>query len=359
MVSCPKRGSSSFTLAFYAFATFEGRNRRFKYSVSIETGTHTHISHESLSFTGGPFIFDAKPGNLHSGDLRVEYNNFAQGGRKPTEFVTSNRSVLSQYSEISGANNRKNKSCKRLVSSIMSHLNRSFVFDPNPKNMRGYERIGNTSLNREGSNLSAVLYGLKEGAKEDREALDRLLGWIQQLPEEPFEDFDFVTTTLGDVILAFSDGSENPPIDARMLSDGTLRCLAVLTALETVDKRSRVVIEEFDNGLHPSRVRILLEAIDDCCRRKDLNVLVTTHNPASLDSLKAEQLDSVTVCAKQDSQNSFKLLQLNELPRFDELLERERLGNLVTTRTLDRYFSGHLEEERMRKSVEWIEGLNS
>ena len=42
-------------------------------------------------------------------------------------------------------------------------------------------------------------------------------------------------------------------VDARLLSDGTLRMLAVVTALETVPTGSRIIIEEFDNGLHPSR----------------------------------------------------------------------------------------------------------
>ena len=42
----------------------------------------------------------------------------------------------------------------------MFHLQASFVFDPDPKLMRSYERVGDTILKRNGSNLSAVLYGL-------------------------------------------------------------------------------------------------------------------------------------------------------------------------------------------------------
>ena len=68
-------------------------------------------------------------------------------------------------------------------------------------------------------------------------------------------------------------------IDARLLSDGTLRMLAVVTALETVPARSRIIIEEFDNGLHPSRARLLVQKLDEAGKRRRLNVLVTTRNP--------------------------------------------------------------------------------
>ena len=52
-------------------------------------------------------------------------------------------------------------------------------------------------------------------------------------------------------------------IDARLLSDGTLRMLAIVTALETVPKSSRIVIEEFDNGLHPSRAELLVRTLSE------------------------------------------------------------------------------------------------
>ena len=56
------------------------------------------------------------------------------------------------------------------------------------------------------------------------------------------------------MIFGLEEVADNFFVDASIMSDGTLRSLAVLTALETVEPNSRVIIEEFDNGLHPSRI---------------------------------------------------------------------------------------------------------
>lgn len=245
-----------------------------------------------------------------------------------------------------------------LVNGIMNYLRSSFVFDPHPNLMRAYERIGNNILSRGGANLSAVLFAMDQGNTEEKETLNRLLGWIKQLPEEPYRAFRFFTTPLNDVIFGLQEGDdEDRIVDARLLSDGTLRSLAVLTALETVEPHSRVIIEEFDNGLHPSRVHILSQAIESCCRRRNLNVLVTTHNPATLDALQPEQLDGVVLCAWDNAQQTFKLVRLHDLPRCDELLEQGRLGDLVTRRVIEQYLAPNFEEERKAGALAWLEDL--
>jgi predicted ATPase len=223
--------------------------------------------------------------------------------------------------------------------------------------MRGYERITGQPLARNGANLSAVLYGLKKGGKGDQETLERLLGRIRQVPEEPFSDLSFVDTDLNDVIFGFRHTEQSPLRDARILSDGTLRCLAVLTALETAEERSRIVIEEFDNGVHPSRVKVLSAAMEDCAERKALNVLATTHNPATLDGLSLEQLQNVVMCVWDAGQAASRLVRLTELPRFMEFMNRGRLGDLVTRKVLDRYLAPDSEEKRRAQAGQWVESL--
>jgi predicted ATPase len=239
----------------------------------------------------------------------------------------------------------------------MRYLQASFVFDPVPKLMRTYERIGNDILSKDGSNISSVLYSLSKGDEASNESLDRLLGWIRQVPEEPFDEFKFVTTELNDVIFGMKASNKDSFIDARLLSDGTLRSLAVLTAIETVKPNSRVVIEEFDNGLHPSRARVLLEAMSDCCKRKELNLLVTTHNPATLNSLREEEYDGVVICAWDSAEECFNLIELCDLPRHDELLERGRLGDLITQQVINQYLVPKYGDKHKEKSLEWLRNL--
>ncbi|NJL58535.1 MAG: ATP-binding protein [Desulfobacteraceae bacterium] len=180
---------------------------------------------------------------------------------------------------------------------------------------------------------------------------------IRQIPEEPYEKFDFITTQLDDVVFGLKHAGTGQLINAFILSDGTLRTLAVLTALETVAEGSLVIIEEFDNGLHPSRLDILVKAIDECSRRRKLNVLVTTHNPATLNALEAEQLDGVVFCTWNKEKQTSELIKLYDIPRWDELLEKGQLGNLVTRRVVERYLAPNFEENRQKRASELLESL--
>jgi len=44
--------------------------------------------------------------------------------------------------------------------------------------------------------------------------------------------------------------------------------------------------EELDNSLHPTRVCLLLQLIQQVCRDQQIQVIGTTHNPAVLDLLE-------------------------------------------------------------------------
>lgn len=359
LASCPRHGKESFSLGFSARIKFEGDTKRFEYWVKVRPLPHPRIVEEKLYFSHQTMIFETVGGEepAASGDVRVRYNNFARGGKKPQVPVAASRSVLSQYAEFAQTN-KKYRACLRVVQGLMRHLRASFVFNPVPGLMRSYERVSTAQLLRDGSNISAVLYALTKGKKDHSETLDRLLKWIRQLPEEPYQDFDFVHTKLDDVILGFKEGGNGTRfVDARLLSDGTLRSLAVLTALETVEEGSRVVIEEFDNGLHPSRVRILTEALETCCKTRKLNVLVTTHNPATLDSLQPDQIKRVVMCVWDKELGAFNLVTLADLPQYPEILERGRLGDLVTRRIVEQYLSPDFEKARKQEALEWLKSL--
>ncbi len=355
--SCSRHGVNVFSFAFLGWIQFEGRSQNFSYKIAIQTKPSQQIAEEAF-FVGDKMIFESvqKKQSIASSDILVSYNNFARGGRKPKVSVSATKSVISQYREFA-ENNRKYKGCLAVISSIMNYLHASFVFDPEPKLMRQYERISNRVLAKNGANISAVLYALQQGNKEEQETLARLLERIKQLPDEPYQNFGFITTADGDVLLALKEGREQHPVSAKLLSDGTLRSLAVLTALETVNPSSRIVIEEFDNGLHPSRVKIVTEAIRECCERRKLNVFVTTHNPATLNALQPEQLDGVVNCVYNDEEQAAKLVPLSELPRYVEFMERGQLGDLVTRRVLEQYLAPNFEENRQRDVLKWLENL--
>ena len=354
--ACGLMGGGIFFLGFRARIRFDGASQPIAYRIFIRTKPHPQIQQEELT-VGDRIIYETLPKDPGSAsrDLIVKYDNFARGGRKPQTATSSERSVLSQYQEIA-QKNLKIKECNRLVQAVMHHLQASFVFDPNPKLMHGYERIGNNVLSKDGANLSAVLHSLSAGNKTQKAALDRLLSQISQLPDEPYEEFSFTTTELGDVIFWLRERT-GYTVDARSLSDGTLRTLAILTALETVQEGSHVIVEEFDNGLHPSRVGVLISAIVEAIERRNLRVLVTTHNPATMNNLTPEQMKGVVLCTWSEEKQAADLIALDSLPRSDELLERGQLGDLVSRRVIEQYLAPEFEEQQRQKILDWVEAL--
>ncbi|MXZ10513.1 MAG: ATP-binding protein [Gemmatimonadetes bacterium] len=354
--ACGHMGEDIFALGFGASLRFDGVLKQVLYRIHLRTKPHSQIQYEELK-VGDRIIYKTLPKNsgTASRDVMVIYDNFADRGRNPQTAVSSQRSVLSQYPEIA-QKNRKLKQCILLVHKIMYHLQALFVFDPNPKLMHSYERIGNNSLSKEGANLSAVLYSLSTGDETQQASLDRLLFQISQLPDKPYDKIDFTTTDRGDVIFGLREKT-GYTVDAHSLSDGILRTLAILTALETVQASSHVIVENFDNGLHPGRIGILTSAIAEAIERRDLRVLVTTHNPATMNNLTPEQMQGVVLCTWSEEKQAADLVELDSLPRSDELLERGPLGDLVSRRVIEQYLAPEFEEQHRQKMLKWVKTL--
>ena len=133
-------------------------------------------------------------------------------------------------------------------------------------------------------------------------------------------------------------------VDARLLSDGTLRMLAIVTALETVPKPSRIVIEEFDNGLHPSRAKLLVRTLSETASRRKLNVLVTTHNPAFMDALDESQMDSVLICHGDESGGGSRVTKLGDMDIAGTIGLRGGLGDFVTRGALEEHLATDFEK---------------
>lgn len=351
---------SFFGLGFNAVYLKKENQPSIHYEISITSIGQIGILNERLIVDKRDYFDVSQSTDV----LKVTYDNFSKGRNKPTLQLPADRSVLSRYNPAITTQlfERKVKDsaireAMELVDTVKWHLMSAFIFDLHPRLMRQYERIGASQLNKDGSNLSSVLYAIKtsdESREISQRLLPQLLDKLKQLPEEPFVDFEFITTAANDVLLALKQ-EDGAIIDARLLSDGTLRTLAILTALETVPEHSRIVIEELDNGVHPSRVKLLVDTIWECSHRRNLNVLVTTHNPATLNGLTPEQLNCVVICHYDHNEHADKLTALSDIPGSDVLLQKGSLGDLVTRNVLESYLMPNFAEEQQRKAQEWLD----
>ena len=119
--------------------------------------------------------------------------------------------------------------------------------------MRGYSYQGETQLDEHGTSLSSVLYNLCR----DAATRERILGFIRDVPEQDIDDIRFIETERGDVMVKLTEtfGGKRMEYDASELSDGTLRILAVAAATLSAPAGGLLIIEEIDNGVHPSQSR--------------------------------------------------------------------------------------------------------
>lgn len=359
--SCVRFGTDGFGLRFNR-ATVLKQPVDYRIEVAVRGRNDVQITAESLQ-AGGRDLFNA----VHSGDdlIEVKYDNFSQG-RNPKRTLSASRSVLSRYEEVIRNSHSKAPglaTARRLVEGVRGHLRNSYIFDPQPKAMREYARVqSEPQLLRNGANLSAVLFALAEFADE-ASALTRITEVVRQIPEEPFAEIGFEETSLGDVMAGFVRYPGNQTnggsklVDARILSDGTLRMLAIVTALETVPKRSRIVIEEFDNGLHPSRAKLLVDALSEAASRRSLNVLVTTHNPAFMDALDEEQMQGVLIC-HGNAPGGSQVARLGDMDFASTVRLRGGLGDFVTRGALERHLAPAFAEERTKEAREWLASLS-
>ena len=155
------------------------------------------------------------------------------------------------------------------------------------------ERVGSDNgLASDASNLPTVLAELPSEAlgalRADLVSLVPSLSSFDVVPEDESFRVDF----------EFSGGERRP---ARVVSDGTLRLLAMLTALRAEPAPSLLGIEEPENGIYPGRLRALLELLQEMSLRPEKateggqtkapparpQVVLTTHSPVLLAAMHA------------------------------------------------------------------------
>ncbi len=163
------------------------------------------------------------------------------------------------------------------------------------------------SLKPDASNLAAVLAHLKaatatenrpEGVISDISAdLSSLIPSVRGVrvfnnPDAKEYSFDVST-------------SEQLTFSSRVISDGTLRLLALLAVLDNPDRRGVLCFEEPENGVHEGRIPALVSFLRDAVSTEVsiseeplFQILVNTHSPAVMAALDDREIiaaDTVAV----------------------------------------------------------------
>ncbi len=320
----------------------EDKDIEYRYVLSVlVNGVKAEVSGEELT------LLKYGPRSQTPREIRLYYTQpqesaapgipsyFSTGTKGPGKRIDVSRShiVLVQAESFS-----LRKEVQEGIKEVLSQLQKIFVFDPVPSHMRNYVPFSET-LQPDGSNIAGVLAALDPLRKDEVE--NTLTHYLKKLPErdiqriwtEPVGKFQndamlYCQENWSSEIDLFS--TEPHIVDARGMSDGTLRFLAIVTALLTRQSGSLLVIEEVDNGLHPSRAHILIEMLKSLGHDRGIDVIVTTHNPALLDAAGVSMVPFIIVVHRDSHTGNSLLTQLEDIGQLPKLMAGGTLGQLST-----------------------------
>lgn len=317
----------------------------YSYSITVETKPRVQLLSESLvrikkrpRTSKNPYkisLFQTDIASPDSPSIVARLYNTKKG--KPKE-VRRSHSILSQLIGLASIPLEIVEGIT-IVSQVLKNI---FILDPIPSKMRYYSPFSDNILS-DASNIAGILAALEEPEKSQVET--EITKYVTDLPERDIQKVwaEPVGRFNSDAMLYCQEmwvqNREPTLIDARGMSDGTLRFLAIITALLTRPANSQLVIEEVDNGLHPSRSQLLVKMLREIGERRQIDILITTHNPALLDALGLEIVPFVVVAHRDIETGESKLTLLEDINNLPKLIASGTLGKLTSQGSLEQSLS--------------------
>ena len=88
--------------------------------------------------------------------------------------------------------------------------------------------------------------------------------------------------------------------------------------------------EEIDNGIHPSRMRLLIELIEGQTAKNGIQVITTTHSPDMLNFISDATFENTSVVYRDENSADAIIRPVAELHNARELRKSQGLGRLHT-----------------------------
>ncbi len=176
----------------------------------------------------------------------------------------------------------------------------------------------------DGSNLPQIVDTL------EKEHPERLRRWVAHV-REALPDIEAITTREREedrhrfLVLRHSNGLETP---SWLVSDGTLRLLALTLLAYVPDLSGLYLIEEPENGIHPRAVETVFQSLSSVYGAQ---VLLATHSPVVVSMAKMDQV----LCFARTSQSATAVVHGPEHPKLRDWKGDTDLGTLLAAGVLD------------------------
>jgi predicted ATPase len=328
---CAPFGRSAFSLG----CSVRTGDRRVHLDVTVRVDSVVQVVAERLRDDERDLLV-SDDARADSGDIDARWSQTASASSRPLAFRATR--LLSSQALARIPATTEGQRVHLAAAQVLAALRSVFVLDPVPSLMRQYVPRRDVVLHRDGVNLSAAVASLLD----DPATAERVRSAMTSLNEQDVVDVTTARSDLDDVMLTLVEryADHDQPVPARVMSDGSLRFLAILVALlqaPTLDTmpealasedalgQTALVIEELENGLHASQAQLLIGLVREEVQRRRVRALATAHSPALLDALSGDEHRSVVVC-QRDRDGRSALYRLVDLPNYVDIVAAGGLG---------------------------------
>lgn len=156
------------------------------------------------------------------------------------------------------------------------------------------------SLDPKGTDIAAFFNTLNALKPAQFNAISKALH--QVIPS--LEGIEVEKTPEGFVRLLVNEGGMRA--SARVVSEGTLRVLALLAITNPIEPVSVVGYEEPENGVHPRRLELVADLLRRTARRGPTQLLINTHSPILPEFFEGEKNTILLRCFRDDVATRFE-----------------------------------------------------
>ena len=188
----------------------------------------------------------------------------------------------------------------------------------------------------------------------------QILYFLQNVLGEQIKDIRLLQNEYGKFSLKLRERFLNQEIytSDSDFSDGLVYILAIATALISMPENSMLVIEDFGNVVYPAKLKALLETIQKYAEKRNIQLLISTHNPVVMDFIPNNIVHDVVFCYKNSEFGDSCLVRLSDLSNYPELILQDKLGKLVTKGIVDRFIKEPISaEERKQKALDYLNSI--
>lgn len=327
-----RRGEHECTLTIVMNGEKANEELQYNVTLSLDSQKNLFIQGESLVLSSVKkktlTLFERKDiDDMNSSQVSVSL--YTEGKPRQLNFAVKS-SILSQIEYVNCV-----KKIKECVAIVVENLKKVRLSNPIPERMRDFVPLSK-AIDEDASNLAGYLASLDSNTQIA--TYESILKYLRPLPDKDIKGIRAEKIALTDMAMLFCTEEWQPGVlqeqSARGMSDGTLRFAGIIAMLVTAEDNSLILLEELDKGLHPSRAKDLVKMLREIGKKKQLDIICTTHNTTFVDELGPQMIPFISYIKRDEENGCSDIRLLEENDNLARLMASKTVGGMMTNNDL-------------------------